>query len=526
MSIEIREDQYRFFKVLLSQSEYIDFQKAVNDANIEHTMAMGTVHFAIEKGWLEIQEIPRDEFVPSEDADDLLSAGLPERRFLSILQELGEISIKDMAEKAKKLNLKVNEIIKWGILRGWLEKEKVKLILTEAGKNIGKEADSDEQALRFVLEHRKKVKEDFEKKLRFSPFFYLDELESKLEGIDIERVKTLLKNRPELAKIKERTVRKIRLSNLGKQEIPKLTIAKPEKNSLTSEDIVSGNWRNFNLRAYDVTLPAEVISPKKCHPLQKILHETRLAFLQMGFEETVSTHAELGFWDFDALFQPQDHPSRDMQDTFYLKRPCAGQLPKKEWVENVRNTHENGGNTGSVGWGYQWCPEEAKKMVLRTHTTANSIRSIANHYNEQKKFFCVGRVFRNETISFKHLPEFHQIDGIIIDQQASISCLLGTLQAFYKVMGFDKIKFKPAFFPYTEPSAEVFVWMEEKKCWIELGGSGIFRPEVTQPFGCKVPVMAWGLGLERLAMLRYGVNNIRVLYGSDLDWFQEVRLCQ
>ena len=93
-------------------------------------------------------------------------------------------------------------------------------------------------------------------------------------------------------------------------------------------------------------------------------------------------------------------------------------------------------------------------------------------------------------------------------------------------MGFEKVKFKPGFFPYTEPSAEAFFYMESKKSWIELGGSGVFRPEVTRPFGCNVPVLAWGLGLDRLAMLRYGINDIRELFWSDLDKIREVSLCQ
>lgn len=523
MTLEVREDQYRFFQVLLQQQDYVDFQKVVHEANIEQTMAMGTVNFATEKGWLEIQEITREEIVPTDDAEHLLSIGLPERNFLSVFQNgIQEISMKDVANKAKDLNLKVNEIIKWGTLRGWFEKGKGTLILTQAGQEIKMNDDDDEKALHFIFANAKNIQEQYNKNERFSPFFYLDEI----AGINIERVHMLLKNRSELVKIKERNLRKIRLTNVGKEAIPTLSIAQPEKNQLTSEDIISGNWKNFRLRAYDVTLPAEAVYPKKCHPLQKIIQESRRIFLQMGFEETASTHAEICFWDFDALFQPQDHPTRDMQDTFYLKRPGLGQLPKQEWVESVKQTHENGGTTGSIGWGYQWNEDEAKKMILRTHTTANSIRAIAKNPNPPQKLFCVGRVFRNETINFKHLPEFHQIDGIIIDDHSSFSCLLGTLQAFYNAMGFDKIKFKPAFFPYTEPSTEIFVWMEEKKCWIELGGAGIFRPEVTKTFGCNVPVMAWGLGLERLAMIRYGVNDIRVLYGSDLDWLQEVQLCQ
>jgi phenylalanyl-tRNA synthetase alpha chain len=165
-------------------------------------------------------------------------------------------------------------------------------------------------------------------------------------------------------------------------------------------------------------------------------------------------------------------------------------------------------------------------MVLRTHTTATTIRALAQDPQPPRKVFCVGRVFRNENITYKHLPEFTQVDGVVIDREANFATLLGTLREFYRKMGFERVRFKPEFFPYTEPSAGVYAYMESKSRWIELGGSGVFRPEVTRPFGCTVPVLAWGLGLERLAMQRYGLDDIRTLYWTDLDWLKEVPLCQ
>jgi phenylalanyl-tRNA synthetase alpha chain len=104
--------------------------------------------------------------------------------------------------------------------------------------------------------------------------------------------------------------------------------------------------------------------------------------------------------------------------------------------------------------------------------------------------------------------------------------LLGTLAAFYRKMGFDKVRFKPAFYPYTEPSVDVMAYMENRGTWIEMGGSGIFRPEVTEPLGCTDPVLAWGLGVERLALLRYGFDDIRQLYHGRLDTLEEVPLCR
>jgi len=163
---------------------------------------------------------------------------------------------------------------------------------------------------------------------------------------------------------------------------------------------------------------------------------------------------------------------------------------------------------------------------LRTHTTAASIRALAENPKGPRKVFAVGPVFRRETVDYKHLPVFHQIEGIIIDEKASLVGLLGTLTQFYRKMGIDRVTFRPGFFPYTEPSVEIFIWNEERRDWLEMGGSGIFRPEVTLPFGCTEPVLAWGLGLERLAMLRHGLNDIRELYYTHLKWLKETPLCR
>jgi phenylalanyl-tRNA synthetase alpha chain len=355
-----------------------------------------------------------------------------------------------------------------------------------------------------------------------------------------------------LAKLKKRNVRFAVLTESGESLLAANKVRKfIERNTLTPEDLESGAWREIKLRPYDVKLAAKDVYPAKIHPLRKIIEQTRRAFLEMGFAEVVSPMVESAFWNFDALFQPQDHPARDMQDTFYMKEPATAPLPgesgehgakskEKEsanpsgspllapssLLENVRRTHEDGWETGSEGWGYKWSPERSKQVVLRTHTTAATIRALAANPNPPGKFFCVGWTYRNETISFKHLPVFHQVDGIIIDEEANLASLMGTLQEFYSKMGFGRVKFKPAFYPYTEPSVDVVVYMESRGKWIEMGGAGIFRPEVTLPLGCKYPVLAWGLGIERLAMIRFGVSDIRELYGTSLDALEGVPLCR
>ncbi len=198
-------------------------------------------------------------------------------------------------------------------------------------------------------------------------------------------------------------------------------------------------------------------------------------------------------------------------------------MSRAELVEAVRRTHENGGDTGSTGWRYKWDIEKARQLVLRTHTTSASIRALAANPKPPRKVFCIGKTFRREATDQTHLAEFMQIDGIIIDEQATLATLFGTLDAFFKKMGAEEVRFRPSFFPYTEPSAEVFAKMG-KLGWVEMCGSGVFRPEVTRPLGCNVPVLAWGGGVERIAMLRYGLDDIRKLYMADIDWLRQARL--
>jgi phenylalanyl-tRNA synthetase alpha chain len=453
----------------------------------------------------------REHIVVSEGARGLISKGLPEQLAARKLAQSGDkLAIAQFIDWAKSNSIAPSDVFKWGAARGWIERVKsdndTYLILTEAGK---RDCNIDDD-IRAIQEERPPTP------------LYLGQLPDR---IDLNRVRALLSNRPELAKIKNRIERVISLKDKGKA-IFKDARKVVERNSLTPEDLESGAWRDIKLRPYDVKLAAKDVYPAKIHPLRKIIEQTRRAFLEMGFAEVVSPMVESAFWNFDALFQPQDHPARDMQDTFYMLHPAEAPLPAASVVEPVKQTHENGWQTGSEGWGYTWSPERSGQVVLRTHTTAATIRALAANPNPPGKFFCVGWTYRNETISFKHLPVFHQVDGIIIDEEANLASLMGTLQEFYSKMGFGRVKFKPAFYPYTEPSVDVVVYMESRSKWLEMGGAGIFRPEVTLPLDCKYPVLAWGLGIERLAMLRFGLSDIRELYRPSLDALEGVPLCR
>jgi len=194
----------------------------------------------------------------------------------------------------------------------------------------------------------------------------------------------------------------------------------------------------------------------------------------------------------------------------------------KKLLDLIADVHETGGDTNSKGWKYKFSKEESKKVLLRTHTTVNTIRYLASNPEPPAKIFSIGKVFRRENIDITHLPEFYQVEGIVHEKDGNFRELAGILKEFYKKMGFEKIRFRPAYFPYTEPSMEVEVKWNGK--WMELGGSGMFRPEVTEPLGIKEPVLAWGLGLERMAMMVLNLSDIRELYFSDMEWLRRLPL--
>ena len=271
--------------------------------------------------------------------------------------------------------------------------------------------------------------------------------------------------------------------------------------------------------AIDVEADVPLIYAAKTHPLKDTINEIREIFVSLGFTEIAGNLTQPGFWNFDALFTPQDHPAREMQDTFYIKDKLAKDFATQSQINSVSTSHKK-------GWKYSWSLVAAKKMVLRTHTTCVTIKYLAENKPSEARVFSLGRVFRNEKVSYKHLVEFNQVEGIIIGKNVSLRDLMGIQTQFYKKLGLTKIKFWPTFFPYTEPSLQTMVYNEKLDKWIELFGMGIFRPEVTKPFGITRPVLAWGGGIERIAMLKYGLNDVREFYNNNLSWLRSTPKCQ
>jgi phenylalanyl-tRNA synthetase alpha chain len=297
---------------------------------------------------------------------------------------------------------------------------------------------------------------------------------------------------------------------------------------LTRQMLEDGTWETTTMKHnfHSMGVP---VSGGTLHPLLKVRFEFRKILLGMGFEEMpTSKWVESSFWNFDSLFQPQQHPARDAHDTFFISGPAANSSLKsipQEYINIVQQTHERGGGYGSIGYRYDWSLEEAKRNVLRTHTTAISsqmLYAIANQKGgfSPKKLFSIDRVFRNEAIDKTHLAEFHQVEGAVCDYNLTLGDLKGTIRAFFKAIGIIRIRFKAAYNPYTEPSMEIFGFHPQLKKWTEIGNSGMFRPEMLRPMGlpADVRVIAWGLSLERPTMIMTGEEHIKNLFGSGVSF--------
>jgi phenylalanyl-tRNA synthetase alpha chain len=501
--LRLPEIEYRILAAL-EAGKALAVADIVKQTGTDQSPVMAGAALLAQRGLVAISEDSQEEFSLTDEGKPA-AEGFPERKALAALKAAG--SAVNIAELPKLLGKDdVRAEIKWLMRKGWCTRDAGVLALSDKGEAALDARGADELLAEKLAE-----------------LGQLTEHELAATGLDTKAALELLKGRNELLKRKKRVSRSLSLTAAGEALRAGGIEPAVEVNQLTPEMLASGKWREVIFRRYDPSLATAAKYPGKEHPLQRVIQEIRRAFFEMGFEEVTSPMVDTAFWVFDALFQPQDHPAREMQDTFYVAEPKHGRLPDDNLVDAVRRTHENGGDTGSTGWRYKWDIEKARQLVLRTHTTAASIRALAADPRPPRKVFCIGKTFRREATDQTHLAEFMQIDGIIIDEQATLATLFGTLEAFYKKMGAEEVRFRPSFFPYTEPSAEVFAKMGELG-WVEMCGSGVFRPEVTRPLGCKVPVLAWGGGVERIAMLRYGLDDIRKLYMADIDWLRNARL--
>jgi len=486
MSMDLSPNEINLLKVLNKSSQSL--AEASIETGLGKKETMSAASWLKSKGLVDIMEESIIFYFANEEGKRYAEEGLPERRAAEWLNQMGESILDDLPLDNTELKVVV----------GWLKKKNlVDLEKTDDGlklKPTGNLDETPDEPL-LVLLSQSKIPED----------------EIEVDLLSILKGRQLLSSQEKVNRIFSLTKegKKIKLDSLDSDLV----------GNLTPSMLQSGEWKGKRFQRYSLDSIVETIDYSTLHPLTRFTEEIRSIFLQMGFTEIEGDYIESAFWNMDVLFIPQDHPARELQDTFYLSDPSTFLIKNKDLLNRVKAIHHDGGETESKGWGSDWSKKTAQQALLRTHTTVGTIRYLSENPTPPIRVFSIGRVFRRESLDATHLPEFTQVEGIIVEPEANFGMLIGILKEFYKRMGFSDIRVRPAYFPYTEPSLEVEVRFGDK--WLELGGAGIFRPEVTAPFSIDCPVLAWGLGLERLAMLHLGLQDIRMLYQSDIQWLKE-----
>lgn len=415
----------------------------------------------------------------TKEGDEYLKNGLPEKNLANILNEFPEktATIGKIIPRIKNFPI----ALKWALENGWVQKKADKIILLRPPMEI-----PEEEGLRKI---------------------------SKGASLDENVLKILIQRN--LVEVISETYLKTQM------EIEKSGGVIEE---LTHDMLITGLWKGKQYKKINVkqvTKKFKKTTQGNLQPYRKVIEEVKEKLISLGFKEAKGPYVEMNFWNTDALFMPSDHPARGIHDMFLMKNPKYGKILHKEIWKRVGETHRNGWKTGSKGWG-SWDEDLARRLVLRSQGTAVSTRTLYSWKKIPYKMFVIDRIFRPEALDPQHLIELDQCEGIVVGKGLNLRNLLGYLEAIAKSVGAKKVRFKPSYFPFTEGSVELQVWHDELG-WVEAGGSGIFRPEVTLPLGVNVPVLAWGLGIGRLAMLKLKLNDIRSLYSDNLQWLRSQR---
>ncbi|MBN2421909.1 phenylalanine--tRNA ligase subunit alpha [Candidatus Woesearchaeota archaeon] len=487
-------------KVLKVLPKYKNLEEIKEHSELKEVEIMRALQWLQNKDVLKIKKDTETKIVLGKNGEKYIKEGLPEKRLLEILDKEKSMELNDLFKKLERneVNIAIGLLRSKGAIEINKANKKTILRITNTGKTLLKKETLEENFLKnkFPLSNKN-----------------LTPQERYAYGA--------LKKRKDIVKEKESITVNAEISETGKKLLKK-DLKEDYVDELTPEMLKKGSWKNKKFRAYDIEAQVPFKEYGKKHFQNQVIEYIKKIWLELGFKEMQGSLVQSAFWDMDALFVPQDHPARELQDTFYVEGKAK---IDKKIMEKIKQVHEKG-TEKSKGWDYNWSEKEAEKLLLRTHNTVLSARTIAKLKKEDlpQKFFSVGRVFRNEVLDWKHLFEFYQVEGIVVSENVNFRHLLGYLKEFYKKMGYDKVRIRPAYFPYTEPSAEVEVYDENRKQWIELGGSGIFRPEVTKPLlGFECPVLAWGLGLERIIVPYFNMKDLREINKNDLEQLKKIK---
>jgi phenylalanyl-tRNA synthetase alpha chain len=502
--VELREHEHKILCALEKLGGKATVEQLVAECGLADSAIMRAAVMLREKDFVEISVKAQAIATLSEEGKTYARGGLPERRMIDALKKLGGKAT--LGEVAEKTDLDKKFV---PIALGWIQRKKW-ATLDSKTKTLHVAADlgegDDEKLLKLLS---KKGGQGAVEDL----------------GLELLDVVQVLKGR-KLLDVAGKKQQILELTAAGREAVKKGLKVAAEVTQLTPELIISGKWRRLKLQKYNLQAQVANTWPGKKHPYLQFLDEVKAKLVALGFKEMAGTVVETCFFNFDALYTPQNHPTRESSGVYYVKAPKYGSVNAyKRAVAKVKDTHENGWKTGSTGWKYKYAVKEASRLILRAHTTCLSARTLLSRSLEVPgMYFSIGQCYRPEVLDKTHLTEFNQVEGIVVGKDLSLRDLLGVLEKFaIDIAGADEAKFVPDYFPFTEPSVELRAY-KKGYGWIEFGGSGIFRPEVTLPLGIDVPVLAWGLGIDRLFMLKAGIDDIRQIFSLDLDWLRRQEL--
>lgn len=469
-------------------------------AGLEFIEAERAVQWLENKGAISRRNIIKELVRLGPLGKESVKEGLPESRLLKSLDK--PIGIKDLPKKTGLSTQECN--VSMGVLkrRGLITLEKGKVTRTKQGDEALKKPSLEEKFLSTLKQDRDASQLKEEEQLA------LANLKKRKDLIELVLDKTVA----------------ITLTGLGKKLAEIKIDASKVIDRLTPEHLKVGHWKGARFRRYDVTINVPKVSFGRLHHYRSFLDEVRDKFTSLGFVEMKGPMVEQDFWNMDALFMPQFHSARDIHEAYYIKQPQYSKVDAK-LIDKVKQVHENGAGTGSRGWRYGFDVKRTQRNLLRTQGTALSARMLSSKgLKIPGKYFGISKCFRYDVIDATHLPDFFQTEGIVVEEGLKISHLKGLLKLFAEEFAqTDQFKVRPAYFPFTEPSCELFAKHPEMG-WIELGGAGIFRPELTKTLGVDVPVIAWGMGIGRIGMFKMGIKDIRDLYSQDLGFLKYTKV--
>lgn len=462
-------------KVLLSLTgDLVDFDSVSVSSMVPIDSVRRASAWLKEKGFAIISEKEVEKLCLTQDGEKALSKGMPENVLLETLTRLGgKASFTDLEREsgltkqefmaALGINKRKAFVV---IMNGFIE---------ETGVAKSQENFSEQNALRDIVDSK----------------LISNELALDLQKRGLVEKKSVVE-------------RLVKISPNGEKT----------KEILSTQTIT---------RTFDVTSPVPDIFIGRRTPYSEFIQTIRKKLVSLGFSEMDYSMVVPEFYNFDVLYQPQNHPARNVSDTYQLKNPAYGALPDKKIVNAIRAAHENGGVSGSTGWGINWSEKIASRLMPPSHTTAQSARQLVKGINVPGKYFIIGRCFRPDVLDATHLIEFNQTEGFVAGEDINFKHLLGMLKEFaIEVAGAEKVKFIPDYFPFTEPSVQLSAKHPELG-WIELGGAGMFRPEMLDNLGIKGEAIAWGLGIDRLAMFKLGLKDIRYLFSDNLSYLRNAK---